>query len=36
MDNENHKDTWNNFTKFVLWGTVAVVIVLVLMAILLI
>ena len=31
MDNENHKNTWNNFTKFVLWGTVAVVIVLVLM-----
>ena len=22
MDNENHKSTWNNFTKFVLWGTV--------------
>ena len=33
MDNENHKNTWNNFTKFVLWGTVAVVIILVLMAI---
>ena len=33
MDNENHKNTWNNFTKFVLWGTVAVVFVLVLMAI---
>ena len=33
MDNENHKNTWNNFTRFVLWGTVAVVIVLVLMAI---
>ena len=33
MDNENHKNTWNNFTKFVLWGTVAVVGVLVLMAI---
>ena len=33
MDNENHKDTWNNFTKFVLWGTVAVITVLVLMAI---
>ena len=33
MDNENHKKTWNNFTKFVLWGTVAVIIVLVLMAI---
>ena len=23
MDNENHKNTWNNFTKFVTWGTVA-------------
>ena len=33
MDNENHKNTWTNFTKFVLWGTVAVVTVLVLMAI---
>ena len=33
MDNENHKTTWNNFTKFVLWGTVAVITVLVLMAI---
>ena len=33
MDSENHKDTWNNFTKFVLWGTVAVIVVLVLMAI---
>ena len=31
MDNENHKNTWNNF-KFVLWGTVAVISVLVLMA----
>ena len=33
MDNESHKNTWNNFTKFVLWGSVAVVIVLILMAI---
>ena len=33
MDNENHKNTWNNFTKFGLWGTVAVVIILVLMAV---
>ncbi len=33
MDNDNHKNTWNNFTKFVLWGTVAVIVVLVLMAI---
>jgi hypothetical protein len=33
MENQDHKDTWNNFTKFVLWGTVAVIVVLVLMAI---
>ena len=33
MDNENHKNTWNNFTKFVLWGTIVVIIVLVLMAV---
>jgi len=32
MDNYNHKNTWNNFTKFVLWETVAVIAVLVLMA----
>ena len=32
MDNENHKNTWNNFTKFVLWGSIAVVLILVLMA----
>ena len=33
MDNDSHKNTWNNFTKFVLWGTVAVISVLVLMAV---
>ena len=33
MDNQSHKNTWNNFTKFVLWGTIAVICVLVLMAI---
>ena len=33
MDNESHKNTWNNFTKFVLWGSIIVVIVLILMAI---
>ena len=33
MDNENHKTTWNNFTKFVFWGTVTVILVLILMAI---
>ena len=32
MDDDTHKKTWNNFTKFVLWGTIAVIIVLVLMA----
>jgi len=36
MDNRNHKETWGIFTKFVLWGTVAVISVLVLMAIFLI
>ena len=33
MDQDSHKSTWNKFTKFVLWGTVAVIGVLVLMAI---
>ena len=33
MDNNDHKNTWNNFTKFVLWGSVVVVLVLVLMAV---
>ncbi len=33
MDNNDHKKTWNNFTKFVLWGSVVVVMVLILMAI---
>ena len=33
MDNQYHKKTWNNFTKLVLWGTVAVIGVLVLMTI---
>jgi hypothetical protein len=33
MDNESHKNTWNNFTKLVTWGTVAIILVLVLMAI---
>jgi len=33
MDDRDHKNTWNNFTKFVLWGSVAVIGILVLMAI---
>tara|TARA_B100000989_G_scaffold298772_1_gene289740 strand:+ start:128 stop:238 length:111 start_codon:yes stop_codon:yes gene_type:complete len=32
MNDESHKNTWNNFTKFVLWASIAVVVVLVLMA----
>ena len=32
MDNQEHDKTWKYFTKFVLWGTVAVVVILVLMA----
>ncbi len=33
MDNDSHKSTWQNFTKFVLWGSIAVVVILTLMAI---
>ena len=33
MDTEDHKKTWNNFTKFVLWGSIAVVLILIFMAI---
>ena len=33
MDNDSHKKTWDNFTKFVFWGTIAVIGILVLMAI---
>ena len=33
MENDSHKKIWNNFTKFVLWGTIAVVTILILMAI---
>jgi hypothetical protein len=35
MENEDHKETWKIFTKFVLWGTVAIITVLILMALLL-
>ena len=33
MDNQDYKNTWNIFTKFVLWGTVAVIAILVILAI---
>jgi len=36
MDSQNHKDTWNNFTKFMLLGTIGVIAILVLMALFLI
>ncbi len=29
MNNDNHKSTWEGFTKFVLWGTIAVIVILV-------
>ncbi len=33
MENDNHKNTWEGFTKFVLWGTIAVILILVILAI---
>jgi hypothetical protein len=33
MSKQEHKDTWNNFTKLVLFGTVAVILLLVILAI---
>ncbi|MDC0369843.1 aa3-type cytochrome c oxidase subunit IV [Pelagibacteraceae bacterium] len=32
MSEQDYKSTWNNFTKFVLWGTVAVIAILVILA----
>ena len=32
MEDQDHKKTWNTFTKFVLWGTIAVILILILMA----
>jgi hypothetical protein len=32
MSEKDYKDTWNNFTKFVLWGTLAVIAILVILA----
>ena len=33
MNDNNHKNTWEGFTKFVLWGTIAVIAILVILAI---
>ena len=35
MDDDSHKKTWENFTKFVLWGTISVIAILVVLAIVL-
>ena len=32
MSNPDYKETWNGFTKFVLWGTIAVIAILVILA----
>ena len=32
MSEQNYKNTWNGFTKFVLWGTLAVLLILVILA----
>ena len=33
MSDQNFKKTYNGFTKFVLWGTIAVILILVILAI---
>jgi heme/copper-type cytochrome/quinol oxidase subunit 2 len=33
MSDQEYKKTWNGFTKFVLWGTAIVILILVLLAI---
>jgi len=33
MGNQDHKDVWEGFTKFVLWGTIAVTIILIVLAV---
>ena len=35
MDDNENKKTYDGFTKFVLWGTIAVIVVLVILAIIL-
>tara|TARA_B100000965_G_C19511702_1_gene722241 strand:- start:960 stop:1070 length:111 start_codon:yes stop_codon:yes gene_type:complete len=32
MNDQDYKETWKGFTKFVLWGTVAVIAILVILA----
>ena len=35
MSDQDYKETWQGFTKFVLWGTVAVIAILVILALIL-
>ena len=32
MNDQDYKETWNGFTKLVLWGTIAVIAILVILA----
>ena len=32
MSDQDYKKTWNGFTQFVLWGTVAIIAILVILA----
>lgn len=32
MSDQDHKSTWDGFTKFVLWGTTAIIAILVILA----
>ena len=32
MSEQDYKETWNGFTKLVLWGTIAVIAILVILA----
>ena len=33
MGEQDHKKTWDSFTKFVLWGTIIVILILAILAI---
>jgi len=32
MSEQDYKSTWNSFTKFILWGTIAIIAILVILA----
>ncbi len=32
MDDQTHKKTWEGFTKFVLWGSILVILILIMLA----